>query len=121
MKLLLVAGLVGMTVAAARPGGLWEFYRQVYPANAAQRQALDRCFAEDPSLNRLDAAARSACYRHELPAVAANPDHALHRVPPPNFVDLWRAAGEGHLPQSDVRAEQRNDRYIHPVADRQAP
>ncbi len=121
MRLLLIAGFVGMTVAAARPGGLWEFYRQLYPADAAQRQALDRCAAEDLGFNRLDAAARTTCYRHEPPAEVAASDHALDRLPQANFVDLWRAAGEGHLPQSDVRAEEQNDRYIHPVAARQAP
>jgi len=87
-------------------------YQQLYPSDPAQRRALDQCFLEDHRFDRFDPIARDACYRHNSPAhqtgAAAGPERGL--APPANFVDQWRAAGQGHLPKNDIRAEQRSGR-----------
>ncbi len=116
MRLVWVVGLVGISVgiAMARPKAVWAIYQQVYPSNPAQRQALAECFLADNRFDRLDPSARAACYRHYLPAhepIAEASDSAQgRRTPPENFVDLWRAAGEGHMSQNDIRAEQQGER-----------
>lgn len=121
MKLAVIAGLAGLSVAfasGARPAQLWQLYQELYPSNPAQRQALDECFALDVRFDRLDPAARDACYQRTLPSLAlADAGGQRRELPHPagNFVDLWRAAGQGNLPQNDIRAEQRNDAYIHPA------
>ena len=110
MRLGWFAGLVGVAsmVAIVRPDVVSALYQQLYPSDPEMRQALNECFTLDPQFNRLDPGARQACYRHMLPAAAdaAPPD----RPAPSNFVDLWRAAGQGHLPQNDIRAEEQSRR-----------
>jgi hypothetical protein len=90
-------------------------YRQLYPADPEQRRALDQCFTLDAQFSRLDANQREACYRHYLPGGGPSVQTAAMgpRAPAPNFVDLWRSAGLGHMQQNDVRAEQQNDRFTH--------
>ena len=113
MKLPWAAGLVGIAalIAIARPAAVWSLYDQTYPSDMAQRQALDACFIEDGSFNRLDSAARTACYQRKLVvAQAAGFGGAPRAAVPYNFVDRWREAGQGHLAQNDIRAEQRNPR-----------
>lgn len=107
MRLGWFAALVGVAslVVIIRPDAVSALYQQLYPSDPQMRQALNDCFTLDPQFNRLDPAARQTCYRQRLPAVA-NGAAAPHRPEPSNFVDLWRAASEGHLPQNDIRAEQ---------------
>ncbi len=111
MRLGWFAGLVAVAslVAILRPDAVDALYRQLYPSDPEMRQALNECFTLDPQFNRLDPAARQACYHHILPAAGggiAGSDSAASG----NFVDLWRAAGQGHLPQNDIRAEQQSRR-----------
>ena len=98
MKLPWPAGLVGIValIAIARPDAMWTLYDQTYPSDVAQRQALDACFIENGSFNRLDSAAREGCYQRKLVVAQAT---AFHGGPQSavryNFVDRWREAGQG--------------------------
>jgi hypothetical protein len=100
---------IASTAAIIRPDAVAALYQELYPSDPQMRQALNECFALDPQFNRLDPAARTACYRHMLPS-AAQRGAAPPRPAPSNFVDRWRAAGQGHLPQNDIRAEQQSRR-----------
>jgi hypothetical protein len=117
MKLLLVIGLLGASMSAGiiQPEALFSAYRDIYPADPMQRRALNQCFTLDPQFNRLDPHAREACYRHYASSAAQPPSDKAPPHPAPNFVDLWRAAGQGHMPQNDIRAEQQNDRFLRPA------
>lgn len=116
MRFIAIAGLAGLSIAIAsgvNPVTLWQTFQQLYPSDPAERQALDECFTQDPQLNRFDAASRDACLRRMLPAMAAN-DAAEHQSQQAgNFVDLWRASGQGTMQQNDIRNEEQNDRYTH--------
>lgn len=107
MRLGWFAALVGIAslVAIVRPDAVGALYQQLYPSDPEMRRALNECFTLDPQFNRLDPAARQACYRHMLPS-AAKEAAAPHPPAASNFVDLWRASGRGHLPQNDIRAEE---------------
>jgi hypothetical protein len=122
MKLFLVvvvALVASLALGIIQPAEWWDTYQQLYPSDPEQRRALDQCFTLDAQFSRLDANQREACYRHYLPGGGAAVQTAA-MVPRPtapaaaNFVDLWRAAGQGHLPQNDIRAEQQNDRFMRP-------
>jgi hypothetical protein len=105
------ATLIGIAslIAIVRPGSVMAVYQQLYPSDPQMRRALNQCFTLDPQFDRLDPAARQACYRHTLPPFG-NGGLAPHLRARSNFVDLWRAAGQGHLPQNDIRAEQQSRR-----------
>lgn len=111
MRAIWVAGMAGLISAAviARPDVADAILQQVYPVNTAQRLALDRCALENQNFDRLDAAARDACYRRSAAVQKA-------AAAAPNFVDQWRDAGVGHLPRNDIRAEQRGDLYLRAAA-----
>lgn len=81
MKPLIIATLVGLTAAVA-VGQLRPVNRllgDIYPRDAARAEALKLCMLANPNFNRLDGAAREACYRHAFgkqasqPAPLANP------------------------------------------------
>jgi hypothetical protein len=120
MRLLWLAGLAGIlvVVATARPDAVGAIYQQIYPSDPALRRALDQCSLENRAFDRLDPAAREACYRHNpahyKSAAAAGPEPRVTAAP--NFVDQWRAAGQGRLPHNDIRAEQRGERYLGTAA-----
>lgn len=125
MKVILLAGLIAVAIGAAagiRPDAVWGYYRELFPSNPAQRSALDQCFAQDPHFDRLDPTARAACYAHNALAVAGSANDPARRpaapgnAAPGNFVDLWRAAGQGPLPQNDIRAAEQVERYPGPLA-----
>ena len=122
MRVALFAGIAGIIVVSAagmRPAAVWEIFQQIYPSDPMQRQALDQCFMEDHRFDRLDRAAREACYRRNAAARgAAAPDQATRIRANSNFVDLWRAAGQGHMPRHDVRFEEQMVRYYHPEGGR---
>jgi hypothetical protein len=120
MKVTLLVGLVGLSVVAARPDAAWNLYQQLYPNDAMQRQALDLCFMQDPHFDRFDAAERANCYSHNAPALGVAAASAAVPINS-NFVDLWRAAGRGSMPQNDVRAAQWTDRHFHPEAASRTP
>jgi len=116
MRLSWLAGLAGILVAVAiaRPDAVGAIYQQIYPSDPALRRALDQCSLENRAFDRLDPAARDACYRrnpaHHQSAAAAGPEPRMTAAP--NFVDQWRAAGQGHLQRNDIRSEQRGERYL---------
>jgi hypothetical protein len=66
MKRLIVATFVGLTAAAAASqfGPIHSLLDDIYPKNAAKAQALRLCILANPNFNRLDGAARDACYHH---------------------------------------------------------
>lgn len=109
-------GIIALSVgvAAAHPEIAWKLYDQLYPGDEAKRQALDLCFMENRKFNRLDRDERESCYRQHLPS-PSTPVSAAALVSPAlahaNFVDLWRASGQGHLAKNDIRSEQRNQAY----------
>jgi hypothetical protein len=106
MRFVMVAALVGISggVAFASSATVRQAYHQIYPENAAQRRALDECFIGNNRFDRLEAAARDACYRqHQWAASAARAR---------NFVDLWQSASLGRLPADDIRTVQQNHHYL---------
>lgn len=114
MKAIVIAGLVGISFGVVRPSLVWDTYRQLYPEDPAERRALNECFTQDPQFNRLDPAARAACFRHSAPMLGAS-ETAPAAAPSSNFVDLWRASGQGSMPQNDIRSQQANYRFFHPT------
>jgi hypothetical protein len=107
----MVAVAIGLVVAAANSAPLRDLYQDVFPTDPAKRMALEFCFLQDHKFNRLDSAARAACYSHALmPATAAAASQqAVPRGAPVNFVDLQRDAAQGRLPANDVRLHERNE------------
>ena len=128
MKALLFSGLIGAAIGGAvvQPevvfgdaGSLVDLYHRVFPGDPLKQQALDLCFRQDHGFNRLFAAERSACYEKYLPPQAAgNRDVGVNAA---NFVDLWAAAGRGHTPQDDIRAQQQAAQVLHPAMARITP
>jgi hypothetical protein len=116
MRFVWLAGVAGISavVTIARPDAVDAIYQRLYPSDPAQRRALDQCFLENHRFDRFDPADREACFRHNSPpsqsAAAASPEQRAASAV--NFVDQWRAAGQGHLPRNDIRAEQRDARYL---------
>ena len=120
MRAAWIVGLVGLSVgvaaAAAHPGAIRDLLHGIYPPEPALRRALDQCALQDSNFNRLDPKAREACYRSLLPTIEPEGAGAHVPTPPANFVDLWRAAGWGHILPNDIRAEQPTERYYQPAA-----
>jgi hypothetical protein len=93
----LVAALIGIAAAgvAMQSPVVSGFVADVYPQDPARQEALNLCILADRNFNRLDPAARDACYRHAFAAPAS-------LVPPlptgraPNQVDLGRAGSRGN-------------------------
>jgi len=123
MRIVVLAGIAGMMAVSAagqNPAAVWETLQQLYPSDPMQRQALDQCFMEDHRFDRLDRASREACYRRNPAASRPSgaPAAAARIRTNGNFVDLWRAAGQGPMPRHDVRFEERMARYYHPEGGR---
>src|SRR5258708_12394666 len=105
MSFWLAAGIVGIALGAAGayPGAVRDFYEQLYPSDAAKRQALELCFLTDHKFNRLDPDQRDACYRERhafSTQVALNPALPPPAPPPPTatFTHLCRASRHTNLP-----------------------
>ncbi|HTZ37707.1 MAG TPA: hypothetical protein VMB84_16875 [Stellaceae bacterium] len=109
------AVLLGIVVggggfAAAHPGAVRSLYEDIYPSDPGKRQALELCFMQDHTFNRLDAVARDNCYRHMMLAVGEASNGGAAARPEANPIDLTRAAGEGSMPRNDIRRlEQTRD------------
>jgi hypothetical protein len=102
MKRLIVATFVGLTAAAAAAqfGPIHALLDDIYPKDAARAQALRLCILANPNFNRLDSAARDACYHHAFGerASVSSPD-----VKPSDNVDLRpSAAMDSHIAHSDT-------------------
>jgi hypothetical protein len=119
VKSLWIIGFVGLTasIAAANPGTFRKLYEVAYPADPAMRRALDQCFLADFHFDWFDSVQRDTCYRHTLPTIEPEAAVRLRQKASiaANAVDLRRAAGEGRMPQTDIRAEQRAYQYTHPA------
>jgi hypothetical protein len=112
MKPLLVATIIGIaagTVAMQSPV-VSGFVADIYPGDPARREALNLCAFADPNFNRLDRAARDACYQHAL-ATLASTEQSMLTGHIPNQVDLAREAGRGSSPRNDVRILQQSDGF----------
>jgi hypothetical protein len=109
MKPLLVATIIGIAagVAATQTTAVSGFLGEIYPANPARREALNLCLLADPSFNRLNPAARDACYEHAFgePAPQGTPMAAGSTA---NQVDLRRATSLTSAPRNDVRLVQQS-------------
>ena len=70
MKLFIVAIAVGAAIGivASQLDPVRDFVADIFPKDAAKRQALNLCILAEPNFNRLDAAARDRCYQHALVA-----------------------------------------------------
>ncbi len=115
VSLLIAAGIVAVGIAQA--SRVVAYYDAVYPSDPGLRDALRTCELRNPTFNQFDAVQRQACYRIELgtphPQTADDSPAAATGAAAPNFVDLWRAAGEGHLPANDVRSHEQDARYLN--------
>jgi hypothetical protein len=71
----LIVATVGLTVAAAASqfGPIRTLLDDIYPKDAARAQALRLCMLANPNFNRLDSAARDACYHHAFGERASLP------------------------------------------------
>jgi hypothetical protein len=70
-----------------------------FPRDAAKRDVLRECFAENHTFDALDQDARARC-------LAARSHAAMLQPPPPrapNFVDLRRAQSQGPTRGNDIR------------------
>lgn len=127
MKGLLLAGLLGaaLGVAVVQPGGIAGFlddpssvlgtFGGIFPMDRARQEALDACFEQDHGFNRLLSAEREACYERVLPARQAQGSGNALVAQAANFVDLWKAAGQGAAPKNDIRSQQQAARVVHPA------
>jgi hypothetical protein len=80
----------------------------IYPRDADKAAALKLCILSNPDFNRLDKAARDACYHHAFGEQAAS-------VPPSpptvsksaSQIDLKQSAAMGdHIARNDMRLTQ---------------
>jgi len=104
MKPLIVATLVGLTVAAAASqfGPIHSLLDDIYPKDAARAQALRLCMLANPNFNRLDTTARDACYHHAFGGRGSVPSVPLPDLKPSDQVDLMpSAAMETNLASRD--------------------
>jgi hypothetical protein len=109
MKPLIIAACVGLTaaVAAAQFGPANRLLDDIYPRDATKAAALRLCILANPEFNRLDKAARDACYHHAFGDSSA-PSADLK---PASQIDLKQSAAMGnHIARNDIRLAQQSDR-----------
>jgi hypothetical protein len=89
MKPRLIATIIGIAAGgiAMQSPVVSGFVADIYPADPARREALKLCVFADPNFNRLDAAAREACYQHAF-ATLASTEPPMPTSRTPNQVDL---------------------------------
>jgi len=94
MKSLIIATFIGLTAAAAASqfGPINRLLDDIYPKDAAKAQALRLCMLADPNFNRLDSAARDACYYHAFRERASISPAPSPDLKPSNRVDLKSSA-----------------------------
>src|SRR5262249_25078341 len=99
---------IGLGVAAGNSAAVKGFYQDIYPTDPAKRAALELCFLQDHMFNRLDSAARQACYSHALLLPVDSASETSVRLPGGvNFVDLKYDADHGSMPANDLRQHTR--------------
>jgi hypothetical protein len=108
MKLLLAA-IIGIVAGAAavQRGAVSDFLADIYPTDSTKRQALDLCIFADPNFNRLDRAARDACYRR-ISTSPMSPAYLTRAINAPNQIDLRQRASVANAPHNDIRNLQRS-------------
>jgi hypothetical protein len=107
MKRLIIATCVCLTaaVAAAQFGPANSLLDDIYPKDAAKAAALRLCILANPDFNRLDRAARDACYHHAFgEQVASVPLAPAPDLKTSNQIDLRQSAAMGdHIARNDIR------------------
>jgi hypothetical protein len=96
--------------AAMNPGVVKAFYEDIYPNDPAKREALDMCFMENHTFNRLDTDQRDSCYKRMLRPLGEITAAAQLSVNP---VDLQRAAAQPNMPHNDIIRLQENRAAPH--------
>lgn len=71
-KLALGAAAMVVATAASFPGPLSDFYHGTFPDDMRQREALDKCAAQNPSFLRFLASDRANCYQQMRNLAAAS-------------------------------------------------
>jgi hypothetical protein len=102
-----IAWFLALAVIAVAPVTT-TIYSDAYPADLQKQRALDQCAARNRYFSRFFAVDRKACYRSVLgipPSDEPQHEMPLHALATANFVDLWQAAGRGHLPANDIRMQ----------------
>jgi hypothetical protein len=113
--LTIVATVVGLTVAAAvaQFGPVKGLLDDIYPKDAAKAQALKLCILANPDFDRLDSAARNACYHHAFGEQASVSSALSPDFRTPNQVDLRQSAAMGsQVARNDVRLAQQSDHSL---------
>jgi len=108
-----VLGLAVITagaVAAMNPGMVKAFYEGIYPSDPAKAEALDMCFMENHTFNRLNTGERDACYKRMLRPLGEITAASLLSVNP---IDLQRAAAQPNMPHNDIIRLQENRAAPH--------
>jgi hypothetical protein len=105
MKPLIIATFVGLIAgtAASQFGPINSLLDDIYPKDAARAQALKLCMLADPNFNRLDSAARDACYYHAFGERASISPVPSPDLKPTNQVDLKpSAATDNRIARNDA-------------------
>jgi hypothetical protein len=111
MKPSILTAMLGIATAAAamQSTTVRHFLSGIYPNDTARREALNLCMLADPKFDRLDGAARYACYRHAFAASAAAALVTPSVARAPNQVDFRQAADRSNAPSNDIRVVQQAD------------
>ena len=114
MKLRITVAIVGITVAAAATqlGPIGTLLGEIYPKDAAKAEALRLCILSNPEFNRLDSAARGACYHHAFAEQAATSLVPTTDSKTFNQVDLRQSAAMGSHVGNDIRLNQQSDHSL---------
>ena len=74
----------------------------LFPNEPAKRAALHDCLTTNHRFNPLDKAARDGCYEARLRPSTPQPmqQGSMQQA---NFVDLWKAQGQGPISGNDMR------------------
>jgi hypothetical protein len=115
MKRLMIATVIGLTVAAAASqfGPINSLLDDIYLKDAGKAQVLRLCVLANPDFNRLDSAARDACYHHAFSAQASVSSAPSPDFKPSNQIDLRQSAAIGsHIARNDIRLSQQSDHSL---------
>jgi hypothetical protein len=108
MKPLIIASCVVLTaaIAAVRFSPANSLLDDIYPRDADKAAALKLCILSNPDFNRLDKAARDACYHHAFGEQAASVPPSPSAVSKTaNQIDQSAAMGD-HIARNDIRLTQ---------------
>ncbi|MBV8778139.1 MAG: hypothetical protein JO032_17815 [Alphaproteobacteria bacterium] len=110
MKPSILATTLGIAaaVAATQSTPVHHFLGEIYPSDTAKREALNLCMLADPKFDRLDGAARYACYEHAFAASGSAALAAASVARAPNQLDFRQAADRRNVPSNDIRVQQQS-------------